>query len=147
MLRDLTPEGKRLLGLDVGKKNLGIATSDSGWQIATPHSILKRSKFSDDMKALFALIETESNIGGLVIGWPLNMDGSATIRCDSTRDFTHALLKLKDFPTFFQDERLSTQGVERAMLEGDLSRQKRSTKRDALAAAWILQTTLDSARD
>jgi putative Holliday junction resolvase len=85
----------------------------------------------------------EHEIGGLVIGWPLNMDGSMGQRCDSVRDFTYALLRLKDWPVLWQDERLSTVSVERAMVDADMTRQKRSERRDALAATWILQSALD----
>lgn len=139
----MIPMGKRLIGLDVGKKTIGLATCDQGWQVATPHSILWRQKFTPDMDKLFALIEREENIGGMVIGWPLNMDGTAGSRCDSIRDFTHAMLKLHDFPVCFQDERLSTSAVERAMIDADMTRQKRHLRRDALAATWILQSALD----
>lgn len=147
--RDQVPSGQRLIALDVGRKTIGLATCDSGWQIATPHSILRRQKFTPDMDLLNQLIADEDNIGGMVIGWPVNMDGSLGPRCDATRDFTHAMLRLRadqglpDLPVVFQDERLSTEAVERAMLEGDLTRQRRFERRDALAAAWILQGFLD----
>lgn len=134
---------KRLVGLDVGKKSIGIATCDPDWRLATPLLILWRQKFTDDMGRLFAILDEQGEIGGMVIGWPLNMDGTAGRRCDSVRDFTHALLRLRDMPVLLQDERLSTQAVERSMLAADLSRAKRQTRRDALAASWILQSTLD----
>ena len=134
---------KRLIGLDVGKKTIGLATCDPDWQVATPHSILWRQKFSIDMEKLFAILNEEEIIGGMVIGWPLNMDGTAGPRCDSTRDFTHAMLKLNDMPVLFQDERLSTQAVERTMVDADMTRTKRQVRRDALAATWILQSALD----
>ena len=82
-------------------------------------------------------------VGGLVIGWPVNMDGSEGPRCDATRDFAHALLRMRDLPITFQDERLSTQAVESAMLEADITRARRAVRRDALAAGWILQSALD----
>lgn len=141
--RSTIPQGQRLIGLDVGKKTIGLATCDPDWQVATPHSILWRQKFTPDMDKLFTLIANDGNIGGMVIGWPLNMDGSAGPRCDSIRDFTHAMLKLHDMPVCFQDERLSTSAVERAMVEADMTRQKRHARRDALAATWILQSALD----
>jgi putative Holliday junction resolvase len=134
---------KRLIGLDVGKKTIGIATCDAAWKIATPHSIIQRRKFTRDMEDLFSIIDGEENIGGMVIGWPLNMDGTEGPRCDSTRDFTYALLRLRDFPVLFQDERLSTQAVERSMVDADVTRAKRQARRDALAATWILQSALD----
>ena len=134
--------GQRLLGLDVGKKTIGLALSDRGLKIATAVNILWRSRFTKDAIILFDLIDREE-IGGLVIGWPLNMDGSAGPRCDSTRDFAHALMKIRDLPVLFQDERLSSRAVERAMLATDMTRQRRAQRRDALAAAWILQSALD----
>ena len=135
--------GQRLLGLDVGKKTIGLALSDRGLKIATADNILWRSKFTKDAIILFDLIDREE-IGGLVIGWPLNMDGSAGPRCDSTRDFAHALMKIRDLPVLLQDERLSTRAVDQAMLAADLTRQRRAQRRDALAATWILQSALDS---
>ena len=149
-MRGLVPDGARLAGLDVGRKTIGIATCDAGWRVATPHSVLRRGKFAADMDTLAGLLDREGGIGGLIVGWPLMMDGSEGPRCDSTRDFTHALLRSweergrPDLPIAFQDERLSTGAVEKAMLEGDLSRQRRDARRDALAAAWILQGFLDA---
>lgn len=141
--REVVGPNHRLIGLDVGKKTIGLATCDADWNVATPHSILWRQKFTPDMEKLFDLIDREENIGGMVIGWPLNMDGTAGPRCDSIRDFTHALLRLRDLPVVFQDERLSTTAVERAMVDADMTRQKRHLRRDALAATWILQSALD----
>ncbi|MGB1863659.1 MAG: Holliday junction resolvase RuvX [Candidatus Puniceispirillum sp.] len=114
-------DGQRLLGLDIGKKTIGLALSDAGLKIATPVKILYRTKFTPDMTELFKLVD-EQNVGGLVLGWPLNMDGSTGPRCDSTRDFAHALMRIRDIPVFFQDERLSTQAVESAMLSADMTR-------------------------
>lgn len=148
-MRNAIAPGLRLMGLDVGKKTIGLATCDAGWQVATPHSILWRRKFTPDMAELQQIIDAESDIGGLVIGWPVEMDGREGPRCDSTRDFTHAMLRwrqeqgLPTLPVSFQDERLSTQAAERAMLEADMTRARRAQKRDALAAAWILQGFID----
>ena len=142
--RNDIPMGERLIGLDVGKKTIGLATCDASWQVATPHSILWREKFTPDMEKLFALIKDEGNIGGMVIGWPLNMDGTAGPRCDSVRDFAHAFLRLQDIAISFQDERMSTQAVERNMIAADMTRAKRAVRRDSLAAVWILQSALDS---
>lgn len=150
-MRSLVPEGRRLMGLDVGRKSIGIATGDAAWVVATPHSVLRRSRFTADMEELFRLIEGEACIGGLIIGWPLMMDGSEGPRCDSTRDFAHALMRHwkgrggPELPVAFHDERLSSKAVEKAMLEGDLTRRRREARRDALAAAWILQGFLDRA--
>ena len=134
--------GRRLLGLDVGKKTIGFAISDAALVVASPLKILWRKKFTPDAEAMFALADAE-NVGGLVIGWPVNMDGSEGPRCDSTRDFAHALLRLRDMPIAFMDERLSTRAVESAMLSADMTRARRAERRDALAAAWILQSALD----
>ena len=139
-------DGQRLLGLDIGKKTIGLALSDAGLKIATPVKILYRTKFTPDVAELFSLVD-ELNVGGLVLGWPLNMDGSAGPRCDSTRDFAHALMRIRDIPVFLQDERLSTQAVESAMIAADMTRNKRAVRRDALAAGWILQSALDAIHD
>ena len=144
-LNDMPPAlsgGQRLLGLDVGKKTIGLAISDAALVVASPLKILWRKKFMPDAEAMFALADDE-NVGGLVIGWPLNMDGSEGPRCDATRDFAHALLRILDLPIAFQDERMSTQAVESAMLAADITRARRAERRDALAAAWILQSALD----
>ena len=138
--------GQRLLGLDIGKKTIGLALSDRGLKIASPIKILYRTKFTLDAITLLKIIDDES-IGGLVIGWPVNMDGSAGPRCDSVRDFAHALLQFRDIPIAFQDERMSTRAVERAMVAADLTRAKRVSRRDALAACWILQSALDVVND
>ena len=144
--RDNVGPNQRLIALDVGKKTIGLATCDAEWNVATPHSILWRQKFTLDMDKLFELIDGEENIGGMVIGWPLNMDGTTGPRCDSIRDFTHAMLRLRELPVLLQDERLSTSAVERAMVDADMTRQKRHLRRDALAATWILQSALDLLR-
>jgi putative Holliday junction resolvase len=138
--------GQRLLGLDIGKKTIGLALSDAGLKIASPVKILYRTKFTPDVVSLFKLIDHES-VGGLVLGWPVNMDGSTGPRCDSVRDFAHALMKIRDIPIAFQDERLSTRAVESAMIAADMTRAKRAVRRDALAACWILQSALDAIND
>ena len=134
--------GERLLGLDIGKKTIGLALSDRGLKIASPLKILYRTKFTPDATTLLKMIDAES-IGGLVLGWPINMDGSTGPRCDSVRDFAHALLKLRDIPIALQDERMSTRAVENAMVAADMTRAKRAQRRDALAACWILQSALN----
>ena len=82
-----------------------------------------------------------------MLGWPVNMDGSIGPRCDSVRDFAHALMKIRDIPIAFQDERLSTRAVESAMVAADMTRAKRALRRDAIAACWILQSALDAIND
>ena len=138
--------GQRLLGLDIGKKTIGLALSDRGLKIASPVKILHRTKFTPDATILLKMIDVES-VGGLVLGWPINMDGSAGPRCDSVRDFAHALMKIRDIPITFHDERLSTRAVESAMIAADMTRAKRAVRRDALAACWILQSALDVIND
>ena len=138
--------GQRLLGLDIGKKTIGLALSDRGLKIASPLKILYRTKFTPDVASLFKLVDNES-VGGLVLGWPVNMDGTTGPRCDSVRDFAHALLRFRDIPIALQDERLSTKAVESAMVAADLTRAKRAARRDALAACWILQSALDMVND
>ena len=141
--QNLLNSGQKFMGLDVGKKTIGLAIGDPNHQIASPHRILWRSKFTKDMTDLFAEMD-QLNVGGLVVGWPLNMDGSTGPRCDSVRDFCHALMRLKDYPIILHDERLSTAAVERAMLSADMTRANRHQRRDALAAGWILQSAFDA---
>lgn len=133
---------KRLLGIDHGTKTLGIAVSNSDWTIATAVSTIKRNKLKSDIQQLISIFD-QYEITGLVMGWPLNMDGSVGPRCDSVRDFTKSLLSIVELPVLLQDERLSTMAVERPMINEDLSRKKRKLRKDYLAASWILQTALD----
>jgi putative holliday junction resolvase len=139
--RRLTP-GQRLMGLDLGTKTIGVAISDVTRQIATPMETLRRSKFSADAARLLALAAQE-NVGAIVLGLPVNMDGSEGPRAQSTRAFARNLAKLSPLPVVFWDERLSTAAVERMLIESDRSRAKRSRVVDKLAAAYILQGALD----
>ena len=141
-VKDAISDGQRLLGLDIGKKTIGLALSDKSLAIASPVKILWRSKFTPDVNSIFDFTNTEE-VGAMVLGWPVNMDGSEGPRCDSVRDFAHAMMRIRDIPVVFQDERLSTQAVESAMVEADMTRAKRAQRRDALAAVWILQSALD----
>ncbi len=134
--------GQRMMGLDIGKKTIGLALGDPDHKIASPFRIMWRRKFTPDALELIRDI-AENNVGALILGWPLNMDGTAGPRCDSVRDFAHAFLRLHDILVCFHDERLSTKAVEATMLEVDLSRARRAEKRDALAASWILQSAFD----
>ncbi len=138
--------GQRLLGLDIGKKTIGLALSDKSLAIASPVKILWRRKFTPDVHSIFELVDQEE-VGAMVLGWPANMDGSVGPRCDSVRDFAHAMMRIRDIPVVFQDERLSTQAVESAMVEADMTRVKRAQRRDVLAAVWILQSALDRLHD
>ena len=135
--------GQKLLGLDVGKKTIGLSLADPQTRVASPKPVLWRKKFTTDAKLLVEQIH-QFNVGGLVLGWPLNMDGTAGPRCDSIRDFAHAFLRLHEIPISFQDERLSTKAVEKGMIAADMTRAKRAIRRDSLAAVWILQSALDT---
>ena len=134
--------GERLMGLDLGSKTIGVALSDLGRTIATPKLIIRRRKFKADARDLRGLIE-ENGVGGLVIGLPLNMDGSEGPRCQSVRQFAANLLAEFDIAIAFWDERLSTVSAERALLEADMTRKRRSQVIDKMAAAIILQGALD----
>lgn len=149
-LGDLLAERTRttpLTGVDAGEKTLGVAFSDALRTLATPHSVIRRTKFTDDAKALFRLMD-ERGSDILVIGLPLNMDGTEGPRCQSCRALGRNLLRLRpDLRIVFQDERLSTAAVERTLIgEADLSRSKRSQVVDRAAAAWILDAALDRLR-
>jgi putative Holliday junction resolvase len=135
------PQGK-LAGLDVGTKRIGLAICDAGWHFAGPAETIRRTKFTEDLEVLRTFIERE-HIAGLVVGLPLNMDGSDSPRTQSVRAFARNLAPL-DLPVLLWDERWSTQAVERAMIEADLSRARRAKKIDALAAAHILQGAIDA---
>ena len=133
---------KRLIGIDPGTKTLGIAVSNTDLTVASPIKTIKRKKLASDINELLSVFNCY-DIAGLIMGWPLNMDGSLGPRCDSVRDFTKSILKVKDLPIFFQDERMSTMAIERPMIMEDMTRKKRSVRTDQLAACWILQTALD----
>jgi len=138
--------GQRLMGIDLGSKTIGLAVSDSGLVVATPLETIKRTRFSIDAAALVRLLG-EYRIGALVIGLPINMNGSEGPRCQSTRQFAANLMQLVDLPISFWDERLSTAAVERVLIEeADMSRQRRGEVVDKMAAAYILQGALDRVR-
>ena len=142
-LPEVLPTSARLLGLDLGSKSIGLAISDSLFQIASPLETIHRRKFTVDATALKQVID-KRDIGGLILGLPRNMDGSEGPRCQSTRQFAANLLKKFDIPIAFWDERLSTVAVERILIdEADLSRQKRANVIDKMAASYILQGALD----
>ena len=137
------PRGARLMGLDVGEKTVGIAVCDPGLAVATPVETLRRGKFTVDVQKLARLI-AERKIGGLVIGLPVNMDGSEGPRCQSVRQFGANLLAHMDLPILFWDERLSTAAVTRTLIEADMSRKRRAEVVDKMAAAYILQGAIDA---
>ena len=135
------PHG-RLAGLDVGTKTIGLATCDAGWSFATAAETIKRTKFTADLEVLKGFI-ARHDIAGLVVGLPLNLDGSDSPRTQSVRAFARNLAPLA-LPILLWDERWSTVAVERAMIEADMSRAKRAEKIDAHAAAHILQGAIDA---
>ena len=137
--------GQRLLGLDPGSKTVGIALSDMTRVVANPFESLKRRKFSVDVERLRAIC-VEHEVGGIVIGLPLNMNGSEGPRAQSARQMAANLTEALALPVALWDERLSTVAVERTLIEADLSRKKRARVIDKLAATYILQGALDALR-
>jgi len=140
------PPRRRLLGLDLGEKTIGLALSDSRLTLASPLEVIRRKRFTDDAAALRRIVDGRE-VGGLVIGLPVNMDGSEGPRCQSVRQFARNLAELADLdlPTAFWDERLSTVAVNKFLIgELDMTRAKRAQSVDKLAAAHILQGALDA---
>lgn len=142
VFRDALPDGGRLIGLDVGTKTIGTALCDAGWSFASPAVLVNRTKFTADKAQLTTLIRQQS-VRGIVIGLPLNMDGSDSPRTQSVRAFARNLDD-NGLPIFLWDERWSTVAVERQMIAEDLSRAKRAERVDKLAAAYILQGAIDA---
>ena len=132
------------MGLDVGSKTIGLALSDILYTVASPLETIKRGKrFKASADAIKQLV-SDHQVGGLVYGWPVNMDGSEGPRCQATRDFARNLDELLNLPYLFWDERLSTAAVERTLIEADRSRARRAELVDKLAASYILQGALHS---
>lgn len=140
--RDSLPDGGVLIGLDVGTKTIGTAFCDARWSFASPADLINRSKFSKD-KARLADIIASRNTKGIVVGFPLNMDGSGSPRSQSSKDFARNIVDM-GLPILLWDERLSTVAAERVMIEADLSRAKRAERIDNAAAAHILQGAIDA---
>ena len=140
--RDALPDGGRLLGLDVGTKTIGLALCDAGWTIATPAELIRRGKFSVDLEKVRALGQAQA-VKGLVVGLPLNLDGTDSPRTQSVRAFARNLAPL-GLPILLWDERWSTQAVTRTLLDADASRARRAELVDKMAAAYILQGALDA---
>lgn len=136
------PAARALMGLDLGERTIGLAVSDRLRSVASPLATLRRTRFTADAAELLKLAAARE-IGGLVLGLPLNMDGSEGPRCQSTRAFARNLARLTDLPIAFWDERLSTVAAERALLEADTSRKRRAEVIDHVAAGYILQGALD----
>lgn len=140
--RAVLPGGGRLIGLDVGTKTIGIALCDSEWTIATPAELIRRTKFAKDLAAL-AAIAAAQQARGLVVGLPLNLDGSDSPRTQSVRAFARNLAPM-DLPLLLWDERWSTQAVTRTLIDADASRARRAELVDKIAAAYILQGAIDA---
>ncbi len=136
------PPNRGIAGLDLGEKTIGVAISDLRRSVATPVTIIRRVKFTEDAAQLLALL-TARNVAGILLGLPLNMDGSEGPRVQSTRAFARNLTGLTELPIFYWDERLSTVAATRALLEADASRKRRKEVIDQVAASYILQGALD----
>ena len=146
-LKSALPPRTQVVGLDPGEKTLGVAVSDISLTIASPLDLIRRSKFTREAEELFGLMETRG-AGGIVIGLPVNMDGTEGARCQSNRALARNLLRLRDLPIAFWDERLSTAAVERMLIgEADMTRAKRAEVVDRAAAGYILQGALDRLRE
>ncbi|TYR33781.1 Holliday junction resolvase RuvX [Mesorhizobium microcysteis] len=144
-LRARLAAGATVAGLDLGTKTIGVAVSDPGLSFAHPRPVITRRKFTLDAQALLAALEKEK-AGAVVIGLPVNMDGSEGPRAQATRAFVRNIEKMTDLPFVYWDERLSTVAAERALLAMDVSRKKREARIDSAAAAFILQGALDRLR-
>ena len=148
-LKDLPvacPPNTSWIGLDLGEKTIGVAVSDASRMIASPLQLIRKTKFTQEAEALFKLMDGR-NVSALVIGLPLNMDGTEGPRAQSCRAFARNLERIRPVNIAFQDERLSTAGVERFLIEElDLNRKRRAEVVDRTAASWILQGALDQLR-
>ena len=140
--RSALPQGGRLIGLDVGTQTIGTALCDAGWTIASPADLIRRTTFSVDRAKLRDFISAQL-VKGIVVGLPLNLDGTDSPRTQSTRAFAKNIADL-GLPILLWDERWSTQAVERAMIAADLSRAKRAERVDSAAASYILQGAIDA---
>jgi len=148
-LKALLPAGQRLLGLDLGEKTIGVAISDPGLTVASPIDTIRRTKFTEDVKQLAKMMQGRE-VGGIIVGLPINMDGTQGPRCQSVRHFAENLVKRADLlgmeaEIAFWDERMSTVAVQRLLIdEADMTRNKRAQSVDKMAAAYILQGALDA---
>ena len=137
--------GQRLIGLDLGEKTIGVAVTDTLRTVATPLETLKRGKFTKDAAAVGALI-AKLGVGAVIVGLPLNMDGSAGPSAQSAQAFARNFSAISDCPVVLVDERLSTAAVTRTLLEADTSRRRRKAVVDKMAAAFVMQGVLDRLR-
>ena len=140
---DALVKGAPIAGLDLGTKTIGVAVSDTSLMIASPLALIRRTKFTEDVATLFTLMD-KRGAAALVIGLPVNMDGTEGPKCQSVRAFGRHLLHLKDLPISYWDERLSSAAVNRVLIdEADATRGRRAEVVDKMAAAWILLGALD----
>ncbi|MDB5429225.1 MAG: Holliday junction resolvase YqgF [Caulobacter sp.] len=140
------PRFAPVVGLDPGEKTLGVAVSDATRTVASPLGLIRKTKFTDDAHALFQLMEARNAVG-IVIGLPINMDGTEGVRCQSNRALGRNILRLRELPITFWDERLSTAAVNRMLIdEHDMTRARRAEVVDKLAATYILQGALERMR-
>jgi putative Holliday junction resolvase len=144
-LKETLKVNQRLLGLDLGEKTIGLALSDTRCSVATPHTTIQRTKFKPDAREIKNIIDAQ-DVQAIILGMPLNMNGTEGPRCQSTRQFATNFLSLYDMPLALWDERLSTKAAESAMIHFDLSRKQRAEKIDKTAASFILQGFLDFLR-
>src|SRR5271169_4643225 len=143
-LRAALARNQRLIGLDPGRRTIGVAMSDVGLSLASPYGAIRRGKLRDNAAAIVAIAQKEG-AGGLVVGLPLSMDGSVGPAAQAARDWALALSEATGLPTALWDERLSSAAVNRFLVgEADLSRRKRGAAVDRMAAAWMLQSALDA---
>jgi putative Holliday junction resolvase len=140
--REALPSGGRLMGLDVGTKTIGVALCDAQWTFATPAELIRRAKFAGDLERLRAMAGHQ-NVAGVIVGLPLNLDGTDSPRTQSVRAFARNLQPL-GLPILLWDERWSTQAVTRALIDADASRARRAELVDKMAAAYILQGAIDA---
>ena len=140
------PAHAPVVGLDLGEKTIGVAVSDATRTVASPLELIRKVKFTQDAAALFKLMESRG-AAGIVIGLPVNMDGTEGPRCQSSRAFGRNLLRLRDLPIAFWDERMSSMAINRVLIdEADITRARRAELVDKMAAAWILQGALERLR-
>jgi putative Holliday junction resolvase len=140
------PRYGALVGLDLGEKTIGVAVSDPMRMVASPLELIRKTKFTDDANHLFKLMD-HRQVAGIVIGLPANMDGSEGPRAQSARAFARNILRLRDVPIAFWDERMSTMAVNRLLIdEADINRARRAEVVDKMAAGWILQGALERLR-
>ena len=142
-LPSFLPRQGSLIGLDLGEKTIGVAVSDATRSIASPLETIRRTKFTADITRMFELMDSRGAVG-IVIGLPINMDGTEGPRCQSSRAFARNVLRVKDLPIAFWDERMSSMAINRMLIdEADISRARRAEVVDKAAAGWILQGALD----